>query len=68
MKPSPANLRIAEIFALWPAIFCRVAGAAAGNCRLILKNMPVLKTFMAAPDFSRHGTPVAKQPLRTKLK
>jgi hypothetical protein len=31
MKPERAHLIVEEIFARWPAHFCRVAGAAAGN-------------------------------------
>jgi hypothetical protein len=32
MKPERAHLIMEEIFARWPAHFCRVAGVVAGNC------------------------------------
>jgi hypothetical protein len=51
MKPSPANLSIAEIFAPWPAHFCRVACVATGNFRLKLKNLPFFKEFLGHAGF-----------------
>jgi len=68
MKPTPTNLITEEIFARWPAHFCRVARAAAGNCGLMLKKLPVFQVFHGWTDLFSRGTTVAEQPLRTKLK
>jgi hypothetical protein len=49
MKSGITNLITEEIFAQWPAHFCRVADVVAGNWGVMLKNMLVFQVFSAAP-------------------
>ena len=51
MKRERANLIAEEIFARWPARFCRVVGAAAGNFPAMVKNMPVFQMFYGYAGF-----------------
>jgi hypothetical protein len=51
MKPTPAHLITEEIFARWPVLFCRVAGAAAGNCAGVAEKSAVFQAFCGGDGF-----------------
>jgi hypothetical protein len=51
MKPGRANWMMGEIFARWPAHFCRVAGAAAGNCAGEAEKSAGFQAFCGGPGF-----------------
>jgi hypothetical protein len=51
MKPGIDQRDTEEIFAQWPAHFCRVTGAAAGNCATAGEKYAEFKAFCRGDRF-----------------
>jgi hypothetical protein len=51
MKPERANWMMGEIFARWPARFCRVAGAVADNCAGAAEKSAGFQAFCGCAGF-----------------
>jgi hypothetical protein len=51
MSCKPTNQIMGEIFARWPAHFCRVAGTVAGNCSRVVEKYAGFAGFYSGDGF-----------------